>query len=150
MPRTDFRLSHPLRVRWAEADPQGIVFNAHYLTYFDVAATEYWRAIGCVYPEFFVAHGIDTFVVKATLEYHLPAKYDDPIEVCMRSARIGRTSLRMALEIHRDGDYLVSGELIYVIASATQRKPLPIPELLRAAILAYEVVAPEQYAAAGQ
>ena len=38
MPRDDFRLRHELRVRWAEVDPQGIVFNPNYLMYFDVAA----------------------------------------------------------------------------------------------------------------
>ena len=43
--RDDFRFFHPLRVRWAEVDPQGIVFNGNYLTYADVAITEYFRAL---------------------------------------------------------------------------------------------------------
>ena len=42
-------------MRWAETDLQGIVFNGHYLTYFDVAITEYWRAIGKPYPASFEA-----------------------------------------------------------------------------------------------
>jgi acyl-CoA thioester hydrolase len=42
--RDAFRFFHPLRVRWAEVDPQSIVFNGHYLTYADVAITEYFRA----------------------------------------------------------------------------------------------------------
>ena len=33
--RQDFRFSHRLRVRWVEVDMQKIVFNAHYLMYFD-------------------------------------------------------------------------------------------------------------------
>ena len=37
---------HELRVRYGECDPQGIVFNANYLLYFDVAFTEYWRDRG--------------------------------------------------------------------------------------------------------
>ena len=45
MQQSDFRFSCPLRVRWAEADPQGIVFNGHYLTYADVGITEYFRAL---------------------------------------------------------------------------------------------------------
>ena len=45
MAREEFRFAHPLRVRWAEADMQGVVFNAHYLLYFDVAVTEYWRTL---------------------------------------------------------------------------------------------------------
>ena len=44
--RDAFSFFHPLRVRWAEVDPQSIVFNGHYLTYADVAITEYFRALG--------------------------------------------------------------------------------------------------------
>ena len=143
MSREQFRFAHALRVRWAEVDPQGIVFNANYLMYFDVAATEYWRAIGCVYPSAFGEHGVDTFAVKATLEFRAPARFDDVIEVYVRSARLGRTSLRLLLEVHRSAEHLVSGELIYVIASAEERTPTPIPAFLREAILAYETTAPE-------
>ena len=45
MDRADFRFSMPLRVRWSEADPQGIVFNGHYLNFADVGVTEYYRAL---------------------------------------------------------------------------------------------------------
>ncbi|MEO8060823.1 MAG: 4-hydroxybenzoyl-CoA thioesterase, partial [Burkholderiales bacterium] len=44
MTRTDFRFSERLRVRWAEIDAQKIVFNGHYLMYFDTAVAGYWRA----------------------------------------------------------------------------------------------------------
>jgi acyl-CoA thioester hydrolase len=144
MAREDFRLSHALRVRWAEVDPQGIVFNANYLMYFDVAAAEYWRELGFVYPDGFTRHGIDTFAVKATLEYHASARYDDVLDMLVRVSRLGRTSLRLVIEIHRGPTHLVSGELIYVVAELETRKPTPIPDTLRSAILAYERVAPEQ------
>ena len=55
MARSDFRFSEPLRVRWAEVDAQGIVFNGHYLAYFDVGVTEYYRAIDKPYPEAILA-----------------------------------------------------------------------------------------------
>src|SRR6185295_8930326 len=64
-----FRLRERLRVRWAEVDLQGIVFNGHYLTYFDIAVTEYWRAIGLPYPHAFEGTGVDLFAVKSTVEY---------------------------------------------------------------------------------
>ena len=57
MARADFRFSHTLRVRWAEVDKQDIVFNGHYLTYFDVGVTEYYRAIGKPYPDAILAEG---------------------------------------------------------------------------------------------
>jgi acyl-CoA thioester hydrolase len=144
MARNDFKLAHSLRVRWAEVDPQNIVFNANYLMYFDVGVTEYWREIGCVYPEGFEALGVDSFAVKATLEYHASARYDELIDVCVRTSKLGRTSLRMAVEIHRGEEHLISGELIYVLADPKTRKPAPIPEALRAKIVGFEVTPPEQ------
>ena len=65
----DFRHRLPLRVRWAEVDKQGVVFNAHYLLYCDVCVTEYWRAIDVQYPDDFVQQGSDLFVRKSTIEY---------------------------------------------------------------------------------
>ena len=72
----DFRHRHALRVRWAEVDMQGVVFNGHYLTYCDVCITEYWRAIGVPYPQDFHERGHDTFVRKASVEYLAAARYD--------------------------------------------------------------------------
>lgn len=144
MSRDDFCFSHRLRVRWAEVDSQGIVFNAHYLTYFDVAATEYWRSIGWAYPAEFLARGVDTFAVKSTVEYHAPATFDDEIDVLVRIARLGRTSMRVSLEIHREETHLVTGELVYVTASPTNRKPMPIPDGMREAIRRFERKAPEE------
>ncbi len=142
MARSDFTFFHPLRVRWAEVDRQGIVFNAHYLTYFDVGITEYWRAIGFPYPDALLEQGSDTFAVKATIEYNAPARYDDLLEVLVRVGRIGRTSLQFLLEIHRGEAQLISGELIYVNADAGTRKPVPIPAFLRAAIARFERIPP--------
>src|SRR5215468_1790144 len=81
MARGDFVFCHALRVRWAEVDRQGIVFNGNYLTYFDVGITEYWRAIGYPYPDALLQNGCDTFAVKATIEYRAPARYDDLLDV---------------------------------------------------------------------
>jgi acyl-CoA thioester hydrolase len=143
MPREQFRFFHRLRVRWAEVDRQGIVFNGHYLTYFDVAITEYWRTIGCPYPDGLLQQGCDTFVKKATLEYHAPAEFDDLLDIGVRVARIGRSSMRFLLEIHRGDDALIDGEVIYVLADPTSRKPTRVPDFLRAAIRGYEAIAPE-------
>lgn len=142
MARTDFRLAYPMRVRWAEVDRQGIVFNGHYLMYFDCGITEYWRAIGTPYPEGLAEHGSDLYVVKATVEYHGSAEYDDMIEVCVRVASIGRSSVRFAIEIHRGEARLVSGEVVYVNADPATRKSAPVPEFLRQAIARFEGHAP--------
>jgi acyl-CoA thioester hydrolase len=134
MARSDFTFCHPLRVRWAEVDRQGIVFNGNYLHYFDVGITEYWRAIGCPYPDALLAHGSDMFVKKATVEYQAPAGYDDVLDVCVRVARLGRSSVQFLLEIHRAD---------HVNADPATRKSAPVPEFLRQAILHFERMRPE-------
>jgi YbgC/YbaW family acyl-CoA thioester hydrolase len=144
MAREDFRFAHPLRVRWAEVDRQGIVFNGHYLAYFDVGVTEYYRALGYPYPDGLAQLGGDLYVKKAEVEYHASAEYDDEIEVAVRVARLGRSSFDFALEIHRGDALLVSGRLVYVNADPASRKAAPLPEFLRAAIKGFERVAPAE------
>src|SRR5690606_23654198 len=68
--RRDFRFFHRLRVRWAEVDMQKIVFNAHYLMYFDTAISDYWRAMALPYEEAMHQLDGDLYVVKATVEFH--------------------------------------------------------------------------------
>jgi acyl-CoA thioester hydrolase len=143
----DYRLRVPLRVRWAEADMQGVVFNGHYLTYCDVAVTEYWRAIGLRYPQDFVEQGSDTFVRKASIEYFAAAHYDDELFVCARTAQLGRSSLRFVVELYRQDDTdnaLIGAELIYVNADPKAKKSLPWSDKVRRHIRAFEVVPPQE------
>jgi acyl-CoA thioester hydrolase len=144
MPREHFTFSHTLRVRWAEVDKQGIVFNGNYFLYFDVAITEYWRAIGIDYPDGIVkVFGTDLYAVKATAEYHGSAGFDDILDIHGRTARLGRSSMQFLLEIWRGDEHLVSGELIYVNADPATKKSAPLPEPLRQKIIGYERVQPE-------
>ncbi|HEX7953872.1 MAG TPA: thioesterase family protein [Burkholderiales bacterium] len=142
MAKSDFRFAHRLRVRWAEVDRQGIVFNGHYLTYFDVGVTEYYRALGYPYPDGLAQHGTDLYVRKAEVEYHASAEYDDEIDICVRVERLGRSSFDFRVEILRADRLLVSGKLVYVNADPVARKSAPLPEFLRNAIKAFEVTAP--------
>jgi acyl-CoA thioester hydrolase len=83
------------------------------------------------------------YTVKSTVEYHASARYDEEIEVGARVLRFGRSSMAFGFGIWRAADHLVSGELVYVHADAATRKSVPIPQLLRDAVLAYERVKPE-------
>ena len=143
MKREDFTFFHTLRVRWAEVDRQDVVFNGNYFLYFDVAITEYWRAIGINYPDGIVkAFGTDLYAVKATAEYHDSAGYDDVLDIHGRTARLGRSSMQFLLEIWRGDEHLVSGELIYVNAEPASKTSVHLPEVLRQKITAYERVIP--------
>lgn len=144
MARSDFSFFHSLRVRWAEVDMQAIVFNGHYLTYFDVAFTEYWRATGLPDVLQQASAGQEMFARKATIEYHAPARFDDVLDIGVRCAALGRSSMRYLLEIYRGDERLVSGELVYVYADAAARRGVPVPQAWRDRLEALEKLAPEQ------
>jgi acyl-CoA thioester hydrolase len=127
MAQSDFSFSHSLRVRWAEVDMQAVVFNGHYLTYFDVALTEYWRTVGLPSPILQAQLGTELFVKKASLEYHASAKFDDILDIGVRCSKIGHTSITFIIEIYSNEQYLVSGEMIYVFFDRQQQKSTPIP-----------------------
>lgn len=142
MAREDFSFFHPLRVRWAEVDMQGIVFNGHYLTYFDVAFTEYWRATGLPNVMQQAREGRELFARKATIEYQAPARFDDVLDIGVRCAGFGRSSARFVLEIHHEDQHLISGELVYVYADTAVRKGVPFPEDWRETLVRFEKLAP--------
>ena len=138
MNRHDFRLFHRLRVRWAEVDMQKIVFNAHYLAYFDIAVTDYWRALAMPYEEAMLQFGGELYVKKAGLEYHGSARFDDQLDVALKCGRIGTSSMNFSGAIFRGDELLVVGELIYVFADPVTQTSRPVPEALRSLVGQFE------------
>jgi YbgC/YbaW family acyl-CoA thioester hydrolase len=138
MMQHDFRFLHPLRVRWAEVDMQKIVFNAHYLMYFDTAISDYWRALALPYEEAMQLLGGDLYVKKASLEFHAPARFDDRLKVGLKCLRIGNSSISFAGAISRGRDVLVTAELIYVFANPATRIPQTVPDDFRSMLLGFE------------
>jgi len=136
--RSDFRYSERLRVRWAEVDAQKIVFNGHYLMYFDTALAGYWRALALPYMETMEYLGGDVYLRKASLEYAASAHYDDVLEIGMRSLRIGNSSLLFAAAALRGEQILVQGELVYVFADPATQTSKPVPHELRELLAAFE------------
>lgn len=140
--RQDFRFFHRLRVRWVEVDMQQIVFNGHYLMYVDTAMGDFWRHLALPYQDAMALLGGDTFVKKATLEYHASARYDDVLHVGLRCRKIGNSSIVMEAGIFRADQLLVSGELLYVYADPATQTSRPVPQPLRDAFAAQEAGAP--------
>ncbi|MFT3665592.1 YbgC/FadM family acyl-CoA thioesterase [Piscinibacter sp.] len=136
--RSEFRFFDRLRVRWAEIDAQKIVFNAHYLMYIDTAVAGYWRALALPYAASMEALDGDLYVRKATLEYHGSARYDDQLDVGMRCARIGNSSIQFAAGVFRGAELLVEGELVYVFADPRTQTSRPVPAALRDVLQGFE------------
>ena len=141
--RGDFWFFWPTRVRYSEIDAQGVVFNAHYLAYFDTAITDYLRALPFRYDlGGDKAAGTDFHLVKSTVEYRAPIRFDQEIEVGVRTGKLGRTSIAFALAIFPKGgaDLLSTGEIIWVNTDLKAHKSAPLPEAFVAAVRKREAV----------
>ena len=138
MKRTEFRFFDRLRVRWAEIDAQKIVFNAHYLMYFDTAIAGYWRALALPYAQTMESLDGDLYVRKATVEYHGSARYDDQLEIGMRCGRIGNSSILFEGAVFRGDELLINGELVYVFADPHTQTSRPVPHSLREVLQGFE------------
>ncbi len=142
MKRQDFRFFHPLRVRWAEVDMQKIVFNAHYLMYFDTAIADYWRALSLPYEEAMQLLEGDLYVKKVSIEYFGSAQFDDRLQVALRLGRIGNSSIVFSGAIFRGAELLITSELIYVFADPKTQTAKAVPEVLRQVLQGFEAGQP--------
>lgn len=133
---------HHLRVRWAEVDMQKIVFNAHYLMYVDTALTDYWRALALPYESSMLALQGEPYMKKASIEFHASARLDDQLEVALKCARIGTSSMLFKCAIFRAEQVLIDGELVYVFADPVTQRSKPVPVALRDILFAYEAWEP--------
>jgi acyl-CoA thioester hydrolase len=117
-----------------------VVFNAHYLTYFDVSHTEYMRAAGFDYAGEVARTGLDFHLAKSVVEYRQPIRFDQLIDVCVRMARVGRTSVTNLFEIHAQDadDLLASGETVMVCADLSTHRPVPVMPALIEALSRFE------------
>ncbi len=140
--RADFHCLHRLRVRWAEVDMQKIVFNAHYLMYFDTAMADYWRALALPYEAAMHQLEGDIYVKKASVEYFASARYDDQLDIGIRCSRIGTSSIVFEGAIFRDNTLLVTGELLYVFANPVTQRARPVPQTLREVFNSFEAGEP--------
>ncbi len=128
--------SHQLRVRYGECDAQGIVFNANYLAYVDVALTELWRAAFGSY-ETMVEGGVDTVVHEANLLFRASARFDDLVAIEGGFEPPGRTSAVLRLAFKREQELLVEARLRYVFVDGKSWQKTEIPGWVREGLAPY-------------
>ncbi len=137
---TTQRFTHRFRVRFNEVDRQGIVHNSIPLVYFGVAMGEYYRTLGYDRIAEQEADNTALHAVHAALDYKAPMHVDQEIEVQVRVAKLGRTSLTFAYEIRDQltGAVAITGEQVWVNTDRDSHRPTPWSEKYRNAILARE------------
>jgi acyl-CoA thioester hydrolase len=134
-----FKFSAETRVGFSDTDAQGIVYYGRYLPYFDLARVEYHRNLGVLGMD--IGEEGEEFVMRAsTIEYLAPAVFDDLIEVYVRVARIGRTSVTFELAAYRarDDELMVTATQTLVLVDLGERKAVAIPDGYREAVRAFE------------
>jgi acyl-CoA thioester hydrolase len=123
-----------LRVRWAECDPQGVVFNPQYLSYLDTTITELWRSI---YPGGYpgmLESGADMVLAEANLRFRGSARFDDEIDVEVVVARLGKTAMSTAMTVVRGSETLLEADLRHVFVATGGGGKIPIPDAVRSAL----------------
>ena len=123
-----------LRVRYIECDAQKVVFNSRYGEYVDVSINEFLRAIG-VLPEFLEGR-LDFQLVKQTIEWRAPARFDQVLELSIATSRLGNTSFTVSTTFRIAGEerVIATAETVYVLVDARTLTKLSLPDSLRAAL----------------
>ncbi len=140
--------THLLRVRYGECDPQGVVFNANYFTYFDVALTELWREAVGPYTEM-MDGGVDMVVAEARARYLAPAAFDDELEIGVFVTRLGNTSLITRMAVRRGTTLVVEGEMRHVFIDAATKRKVAVPDRIRHGLERYLVPEVEAWSTSG-
>lgn len=123
---------HRFRVRYAEVDPQGVVFNSRYLEYADLLVTEYWESVGLGFV------GDDTLefhVAQANVTFVQPIRLREWIEGRALTTRLGNSSMAQRIELHGEAaadDLRAVIELVQVHVDLENGAPLRIPGAVRA------------------
>lgn len=128
------RFHYYLRVRYAECDAQKVVFNARYGDYVDLAVTEFLGALGFRYS--MVTGDFDYQVVKLTIVWKASARFDQVLDIAVRSTRQGNTSFTLLTEFRIAGEesVIATAETVYVLVDAKTLAKTPLPARLREAL----------------
>ncbi len=140
-----------LRVYYEDTDLAGIVYYANYLRYMERARTEWLRAVGCEQDELLASAGAVFVVVRASMEYKSPSRFNDVLVVDVDVTSFGRASVVVRQDVHRAAsgiepgviplttraagavaEHVCVGEIRIACVDAKTLYPRPIPEFIYA------------------
>ena len=118
---------HTIRVRYGECDPQGVVFNANWLAYFDIVVTELFRARVTGDYTGMLAAGTDMVVAEVTVRFLGPAGFDDEIDFGVTVTRLGNTAMSTRIEATVGGSPVAAGEMrhVFIDPDTKSKKEMP-------------------------
>ncbi len=126
----EYSYAHSLRVRFAETDAMGIVHHSRYLPYLEEARVEYLRALGHPYHEL-RADGVDYAVLEVFVQYRVPLRFDDVVQVSLQLGAATRASFQMAYLITVGDEVRATAVTVHGCVNADGR-PVRMPAWLLA------------------
>jgi len=123
-----------LRVRYGECDAQRVVFNPRWADYVDLGSIEFFRALG--FGEALATGALDYQLVKLTLEWKAPARFDQVLELSIYATQLGNTSFTVITEFRIAGleQVICKAETVYVNVDSKSLTKLPLSHEFRAAL----------------
>jgi acyl-CoA thioester hydrolase len=135
-------MGHPfvwqMRVYWEDTDGGGVVYHARYLNFFERARTEWLRSFGVNQSDLADEHGIVFAVRRMTIDFRLPARLDDRLEVTAQPVKLGAASVVFLQEMRRarDGEMLASARVEAACLAAETFRAVRLPAWMRQEIAA--------------
>ena len=130
---TEHRVSE--RVRWSDVDAAGIIFYGAYIRFFEIAETELFRAAGLTYSVLYEELGVWLPRVHLECDFHRPAQLDDLLEVRVRVAKLGNSSLTLAFEVERaPGERVATASFTLAAVDRHTFGKVPLPDRMRQAL----------------
>jgi acyl-CoA thioester hydrolase len=126
-----------LRVYYEDTDSGGVVYYANYLKFMERARTEFLRSLGFEQDQLRQEQGILFTVHSLQVDFRLPARFNDALEVTASVSDARRASLTFAQDVRRRGEdpVLCHGLVRIACVDAISFKPVSIPEIIRSELV---------------
>jgi len=133
-------VTYTRKIRFSDSDAQEIVFNANYLVYVDDTWTDFFESAGLPWADM-VSQGYEVVLARTEIDYKDAARIGETIEVGMRVASLGSSSISLEFRIWDASEpsrTFVEGTQVQVVVDAEDFQPAPLPDFLRAALLSVQ------------
>lgn len=137
-PLDDFPSIITLPLQWGDQDAFGHVNNTVYLRWFESSRIAYMDDVGL--GAMMETDGIGPILASIGCDYRRQLTFPDTVHIGAKVTRIGRTSLDVCHEVRSDGEpgVIAEGRSTIVVFDYKKQRPVPVPDAIRAAIVAAE------------
>ena len=124
------KFSTNIRVRYGETDQMGIVYNANYATFFEIARTEWLRNLGVSYKDL-ENKGIILPVISLSFNFIKPAKYDDILTISVFLKNNPLVKIEFDYEIvNQNKEKISTGNSVLAFMDRKTNKPTKCPNYI--------------------